>query len=386
MEPNSRKVLSDEIRRPTGLRIRSKGMKIQRYETGIVGLPREEGPLSGGSGDVAEFITIKIITDDGIEGIGYSGFASSIMVKALKETGDALLAEIVGEDPRRVEHINTHLRNIAGGGAPAGLVTRAVSGIDVALWDIKGKAASEPVHRLLGGYRDTVPTYASGFLWRTFDLERLATTSKDLVKQGFKAMKFRMGAEDSAKKEIARMQAMREAVGDEITLMLDINQGWDVNTAITIGRELAAYDLYWLEDPINHQDFEGLARVADALDTPIAAGEYHYGIEPFRTQVERRSIDIVMVDLLRAGGITQWMKAAHLAESYNLPVVTHLATEVLMHCLAACPNGTYVEHMPWTFAMFNEEPNVVNGEIVLPQSPGLGLSFNEDNLQKYAVS
>ena len=361
-------------------------MKIQKYETGIVSLPREEGPLSGGMGSKAEFITIKIITDDGIEGIGYSGFASSIMVKALKETVDALLEQIIGEDPRRVEHINTYLRNLAGGGAPAGLVTRGVSGIDVALWDIKGKAASEPLHRLLGGFRDTVPTYASGYLWRTFDLNRLENTSKELVSQGFKAMKFRMGAEDSAQKEIARMETMRNSVGPDITVMLDINQGWDVNTAISIGRELAQYDLFWLEDPINHQDFEGLSRIADALDTPVAAGEYHYGIEPFRTQLERRSIDIVMVDLLRAGGITQWMKAAHLAEAYNLPVVTHLATEVLMHCLAACPNGLYVEHMPWTFAMFNEEPEVVGGEIVLPQSPGLGLSFNDDNLKKYAVS
>ena len=93
-----------------------------------------------------------------------------------------------------------------------------------------------------------------------------------------------------------------------------------------------------------------------------------------------------MVDLLRVGGITQWMKVAHMAESYNLPVVTHLATEVLMHCLAACPNGTFVEHMPWTFAMFNEEPAILHGEIVLPQTPGLGLSFNEENLKKYAVS
>ncbi|MCH2312780.1 MAG: hypothetical protein MK411_02030 [SAR202 cluster bacterium] len=111
-------------------------MKIQRYETGIGSLPREEGPLSGGMGSRAEFITIKIITDEGMEGIGYSGFASSIMVKALKETVDALLEQIVGEDPRRVEHINTYLRNLAGGGAPAGLVTRGVSGNDVALWDI----------------------------------------------------------------------------------------------------------------------------------------------------------------------------------------------------------------------------------------------------------
>ena len=355
-------------------------MKIQACETGIVSIPRDEGPLSGG-----EFITIKVTSDEGIEGIGYAGFVSSLMVKALKETVAAFLEQIIGEAPRKVEHINTHLRNLAGVGAPAGLVTRGVSGIDVALWDIKGKAASEPVHRLLGGYRDAVPTYASGHLWRTFDLDRLEKTSQELVTQGFKAMKFRMGAEDSARKEIARMQTMRDAVGNDIVLMLDINQGWDVNTAISIGRELAEYDLYWLEDPVNHQDFEGLARIADALDTPIAGGEYHYGIEPFRTQLERRSIDIAMIDLLRVGGITQWMKVAHLAESYNVPVTTHLATEVMMHCLAACPNGIYVEHMPWTFEMFNETPNVVDGEIVLPQTPGLGLSFNEDNLEKYSI-
>ena len=171
-----------------------------------------------------------------------------------------------------------------------------------------------------------------------------------------------------------------------LPLSLNGNENKSTEKVRKFARELEKYDLFWLEDPINHQDFEGLSRIADVLDTPIAAGEYHYGIEPFRTQLERRSIDIVMVDLLRAGGITQWMKAAHLAEAYNLPVVTHLATEVLMHCLAACPNGLYVEHMPWTFAMFNEEPKIVAGEIVLPQSPGLGLSFNEDNLQKYAVS
>ena len=101
---------------------------------------------------------------------------------------------------------------------------------------------------------------------------------------------------------------------------MDINQGWDVNRAITAGREMAEHRLYWLEDPTHFQDYAGLARIADALDTPIAAGEYAYGIEPFRHMLEARSIDIVMVDLLRAGGITQWMKIAHMAEAYNLPV------------------------------------------------------------------
>ena len=358
-------------------------MKIANYQTGVVSVPREEGPLTGGVGSQAEFVTIKIRTDNGIEGIGYSGFASSLMLKALKASVDALLEQLIGEDPRNNERINEHLRIIAGGGAPSGLVTRAISGIDVALWDIKGKHSSQPIYKLLGGYQNQVPAYASGYLWRTYDLDRLATTAEELVDQGFRAMKFRMGAEDTANKEIARMKTMREAVGPDITLMLDINQGWDVNTAINIGKELAQYDLYWLEDPVNHQDYQGLSRIADKLVTPIAAGEYHYGIEPFRTMLENRSIDIVMVDLLRAGGITQWMKVAHMAEAYNLPVVSHLATEILGHGIAACPNGQWVEHMPWTFAMFTEEPLIQEGMMVLPSGPGLGLKFDEENLIRY---
>jgi L-alanine-DL-glutamate epimerase-like enolase superfamily enzyme len=146
---------------------------------------------------------------------------------------------------------------------------------------------------------------------------------------------------------------------------------------------MADYGLFWLEDPIDHQDFDGLARIADALDTPIAAGEYHYGIAPFRHMLERRSIDIVMVDLLRAGGLTQWMKVAHMAEAFNLPVVSHLATEVLVHGVAAIPNGLTVEHMPWTFQLFTEEPRIENGEIVLPQKPGLGIEFDEDALDRF---
>jgi len=360
-------------------------MKIKNFETKVVAVPRDEGPLTGGMGNKAEFVTIKINTEDGLTGIGYAGFVSSLMIKALKESVDALLQSIVGMDPRNVELINKHLRDLAGGGAPAGLVTRSVSAIDVALWDLKGKQSGEPVHRLLGGYRNTVPTYASGYLWRNYDLDKLESTSADLVSQGFKAMKFRMGAENSADKELARAQVIRETVGDAVTLMVDINQGWDINTSISIGKELANYNLYWLEDPINHQDFEGMAKIADSLDTPIAAGEYHYGIEPFRTQLERRSIDIVMVDLLRVGGITQWMKVAHMAEAFNLPVVSHLATEVLVHCVAACPNGLTVEHMPWTFELFTTEPTVVDGELVLPSSPGLGIEFDEDKISHYQV-
>ncbi len=361
-------------------------MEIASFSTRAVSPAREidKGPRTPGSLH-ANFVTLSMTTDDGVEGIGYTGFVTGLMLKALKEAVDALAELVLGDDPMMPEAIGAKLLELGGGGAPAGLVTRAVAAIDIALWDIRGKALGQPVYKLLGGFRDRVPTYASGHLWRTYDLDALAATGRELAAEGFRAMKFRMGAEDSPAKEIARMRVLREAVGDEIDLMVDINQGWDVNQSITIGREMAKYNLFWLEDPIHHQDYAGLARIADALDTPIAAGEYHYGIEPFRYLLEHRSIDIVMVDLLRVGGITPWMKVAHLAEAYNLPVVSHLATELLGHAVAAVPNGLTVEHMPWSFSLFQEVPQVEDGQLVLPRRPGFGLEFDEAALEKFAA-
>lgn len=362
-------------------------MKITAFTTRVASVPREPGPLGAGPGAAAEnFVLLTLLTDSGVEGISYAGFSSYVMLKALKEAVDGLAELTIGEDPMNVEALNYKLSSIAGSGAPAGLVTRSISAIDVALWDIKGKALQQPVYKLLGGFRDRIPTYYSGKLWRPYSLEELAEASSQLVRDGYKAMKFRMGGENTASKEIARMQVMRESVGDEVDLMLDINQGWDVNTAISIGKELDQYNLYWLEDPINHQDYEGLARIADALNTPVSAGEYHYGIIPFRYMLEHRSIDIVMVDLLRVGGITQWMKVAHMAEAYNLPVVSHLAPEFLVHAVAAVPNGLTVELMPWAYPLFKDLPKVENGEMLLPQKPGFGLEFDESAVKKFSLS
>ncbi|MEE8519477.1 MAG: mandelate racemase/muconate lactonizing enzyme family protein, partial [Dehalococcoidia bacterium] len=305
-------------------------MKIASFETSAVRVPREHSPNTPG-GDTVDFVPVTLRTDDGVTGIGYAGFASQMLTKGLKEVVDAACEQVIGDDPMDTEAIAQRLLRIGGGGAPAGLLTRAVAAIDVALWDIKGKALGQPVAKLLGGYRDSVPAYASGFLWRSFDLEALAEHGQRLASEGFTSMKFRMGGEDTPAKEIARLRTIRGAVGDDVELMVDINQGWDVNQAITIGREMDLSRLFWLEDPVHHQDYAGLARIADALDTPIAAGEYHYGIAPFRHMLEHRSIDIVMVDLLRVGGLTQWMKVAHMAEAFNLPVVTHLAPEILVH-------------------------------------------------------
>ena len=138
------------------------------------------------------------------------------------------------------------------------------------------------------------------------------------------------------------------AIGPKIDLMCDINQRWDVRQAISIGSRVEEYGLFWLEDVVAHDDYPGLARVAAALATPIAGGEYVYGLVPFRHMLEARSVDIVMIDVLRAGGITQWMKIAGMAEAFNLPVVNHLCPEISVHLVAAIPHGLTVEYMPWS--------------------------------------
>ena len=261
-----------------------------------------------------------------------------------------------------------------------------MTAIDMALWDIKGKALNQSVCTLLGGYRDRVVTYASGQLERRRNLEYLADVGPRLVEKGFRQMKTQMGAEPTTEREIARIRTLRGALGEDIDLMCDINQLWDVNQSITIGRRVEEYNLYWLEDMTAHDDYQGLARIADALTTPIAAGEYVFGIAPFRQLIENRSVDIVMIDLMRVGGITQFQKVAGMAEAFNMPVVSHLAPEVQVHNIAAIPNGLTVEYMPWSLRLFEETPAIVNGEIVVPDKPGLGLAFSQDAINRYQVS
>jgi L-alanine-DL-glutamate epimerase-like enolase superfamily enzyme len=362
-------------------------MKVQHVRTRILRTPadNELAPGIEAGGATRDFVGLELMTDDGVEGVGLSFFGGPL-TKALREAVDALGALAVGEDPLRVEAVTAKLRQAASGAGPGGVFTLALSAIDMALWDIKGKALGQPVSALLGGFRDRAPAYASGALLRPFSTAYLAENGARLAKAGFKQMKTQLGAESSPAVAVQRMRALREAIGPEVDLMCDINQLWSVNQAIEIGTRLEDVHLFWLEDVVAHDDFQGLARVADALTTPVCAGEYHYGIRPFRHMLEARSIDIVMIDLLRVGGITQWVKVAGMAEAFNLPVVSHLVPEVHVHLVAAVPNGLTVEYMPWSLRLWQETPVLEDGQIVVPDRPGLGLSFSKEAVERYAVT
>jgi L-alanine-DL-glutamate epimerase-like enolase superfamily enzyme len=207
-----------------------------------------------------------------------------------------------------------------------------------------------------------------------------------LVKKGYRQMKTQMAVEGlTPNQEVERIRLVREAVGPDITLMVDINQRWSVHQAIAIGARVEEFGLAWLEDVTAHNDYQGLAQVAAALDTPVCGGEILYGIEPFRQMLEHRSVDIAMIDLLRVGGIGPWMKVAGMAEAFNIPVVSHLLPEIHVHLVAAAPNATVVEYMPWTWRLFDDPPMPRDGMMTVPTAPGLGFGFAKDLFEKYGV-
>ena len=368
-------------------------MKITHANARIIRLPAQE-PLAGGpvaKGATRDIVTLTLGTDAGIEGIGltyYGGFYGGPITGSLKSMVEQLAAMTIGLDPLRIEAVIGKLRTLNGNLGPGGVFAHAIAAIDIALWDIKGKACNLPLAKMVGGHRERVVTYASGALMRGYSNEHCAIAAPRLVEKGFRQMKMQLAlpGNTNPEREVKRARLIREAVGPDIDLMCDINQYWSTHQAMDIGRRIEDLHLYWLEDVTAHDDFAGLARVADALSTPVAGGEYTFGIVPFRHMLEARSVDIAMIDLMRAGGITQWLKIAGMAEAFNVPVVSHVLPELHVHLIAGVPNGLTVDYIAWSLPLWQEIPAMEKGDLIVPDKPGLGLSFNRDVINRYGVA
>jgi L-talarate/galactarate dehydratase len=362
-------------------------MKIAGFQVTTLAIP-EDDPLANMPEDANRMrpvVALRLRTDSGIEGIGLT-FYGAKLTRSLHAAVEDLAALTVGEDPMRIENVVAKLRKGTGDSCgPGGIFTLALSAIDIALWDIRGKALDQPLWKLLGGHRDRVPTYASGSLRRGLTDDQAQRAARILVQKGFRELKTQMGlpGNPAPADEVRRVRVVREAIGPDVKLMCDINQRWRPEQAIDIGSRVEDVGLFWLEDVTTADDYQGLARVTAALRTPVAGGEYLWGIEPFRQMIQNHSVDIVMIDLVRVGGVSQFMKVAGMAEAFNLPVVSHVMPEMLVHVIAACPNGLTVEYMPWMLKLYEATPKIENGELVLPTAPGLGLKFDEKVIAKF---
>jgi L-alanine-DL-glutamate epimerase-like enolase superfamily enzyme len=322
-------------------------------------------------------------TDDGLEGVGHTMTLRPAWFKTLATAVEELAELVVGEDPTQPEKIHHKMLSTLSWFGPGGMVEFAACAVDIAVWDLLGKAAGQPLYRLLGGSRQRVPAYISGQLSRRLTLDELARASADFKAQGWKAMKMNLGIEKTPQAEAARVRAVREAVGPEVEILVDVNARWTPSQAIRTGRFLEEFRLFWLEDPTEADDLEGLAEITRQLDTPVATGEKYYGVAPWRRVLGAEALDIVMVDMMRAGGITPLRKVAALCEAHRIPMASHTQHEIYTHCIAALPHGLIVEWMPWSCKIFRGDPELDRGELVLSDRPGHGMELDREFVQKH---
>ncbi|MGV3569756.1 MAG: mandelate racemase/muconate lactonizing enzyme family protein [Ramlibacter sp.] len=362
-------------------------MKVTKVDVFTVVLPREI-PCNYHVKDNWDLpaVVARVHTDAGIEGIGHTITLMPEHTRSLATLVEELGTLLVGEDPRRVEQLSAKMMYPANWIGPGGLLNIAASALDIALWDIVGKDSGAPLWRLLGGHSDRARVYESGGLISP-DIDALQKAAARNVEMGHRAMKMRPGNNRHGRTSqvVEHVKAVRDVIGYDVDLMLDINQTWQAPRAIRAGRALEPLELFWIEDPVPMHDVAGQASVAEALDVPICSGEYHYGIQPLLRLLQARAVDYLMVDLLRVGGITQFRKVAGMAEAYGVPVASHLLPEVFAHLIAAIPNGLIVEGMPWTAGLFDGLPAFQQGQLLLSERPGHGLTLDEAFVRKHRV-
>jgi L-alanine-DL-glutamate epimerase-like enolase superfamily enzyme len=376
-------------------------MKITEVETIVLSLPTIARECNG----TQDALLVRIHTDNGLVGIGEVD-SSPQVIKAIYDApyshtlACGLRQLLLGEDPRDIERLWEKMYRGTIYFGRRGAAIHAISGADIALWDLLGKATGLPVYQLLGGaYRTRIRAYASDLMPDTIDAaHRRAAQLRDA---GFTAFKFGWGPLGASEtRDTDLIAAARRGIGDENELLIDIGLCWDASTAIARARRFAEFNLGWIEEPLPPDDFAGYARLADAVDTRIAAGEELATCYEYIDLMDRGHIDVVQVDMSRAGGLTESRRIAQQAHLRNLPCVPHaFSTGVLLtasaHWVAAIPNGSLLEYTvaesPLATGLtgtglLREPLRAVDGFVQLTDAPGLGLELDEDLMSRYRVA
>ncbi|MGH9517336.1 MAG: L-rhamnonate dehydratase [Terriglobales bacterium] len=340
-----------------------------------------------------DWLVLEIFTDNGLVGIGNAALSPQVC----KQVVDHYLKPVlIGADPWDIESLWQHMyrKTIAFGRKGIGMA--AISAVDIALWDILGKSAKQPVYRLLGGRtKSQIPVYASRLY--SSPLDQLAAEAKRYKQEGYKAMKLRFGwgPVDGAagmRKNVDLVRTVRETVGDDIDVMADAYMGWTLDYAKRMIPLLEPFNLRWLEEPVIPDDISGYAELRRRSSIPIAGGEHEFTLYGFRDLIEARAVDYIQFDTNRVGGISQARKVAALAEGHSIPVIPHAGQMHNYHVVMASLNSPMAEYFPVVdvevgnelfWYIFKGEPKAKDGFIDLDEStPGLGLTIDETSLSK----
>lgn len=333
---------------------------------------------------VQETPMVRITCDDGGEGVGYSytiGTGGSSVTVLL---ADHLAPRLIGRDAACIEAIWRDLLFATHATSVGAITSLALAAIDTALWDWRCKRDGQPLWKAAGGAKQRTPVYTTEGGWLHLSTETIVRETVMAQEAGFAGAKVKVGLPRVAD-DVARLSAVRQAVGDRFEIMVDANQCFTLSEALRRASAYADLGIAWFEEPLPADDLDGHARLAAASAVPIAVGESLYSAGQFADYVQRGAASILQVDVARIGGITPWLKVAHLAECHNLAVAPHFLMELHASLTAAVPSAAWVEYIPQLDAVADSRLAIDDGHAVAPDVPGLGIAWRQDEIERRTI-
>ncbi|MGH8846879.1 MAG: mandelate racemase/muconate lactonizing enzyme family protein [Polaromonas sp.] len=332
-----------------------------------------------------ETLLLTVRCSDGVEGTGYAytiGTGGSSVMALLH---DHLAPRLLGHNPLQIEAIWKDLFFHTHATAVGAITSLALACVDTALWDWRARSQNLPLWQLLGGAQSRVPVYTTEGGWLHLSTGELVAQTLAAKAQGFRGAKIKIGR-PHVSEDVARLSKVREAVGADFDIMTDANQGFNRPEALRRAAAFASLDLAWLEEPLPAEDVSGHRQLREHTAIPVAVGESMYHLSQFREYLEQGACSIVQPDVARIGGITPWIKVAHLAEGFDVPVCPHFLMELHVSLCAAVPNAAWVEYIPQLDGITTSRITVRDGYAVAPQTPGLGIEWDWPAIQKRQIA
>ena len=326
---------------------------------------------------------VRITDEDGVVGNGYSytiGTGGHSVMELLKRT---LVPAMIGREAMEIERIWRDLLFLTHATTTGAITSIALAAIDTALWDLKARKLGQPLHLLAGGAQEAIPLYTTEGGWLHLEEAALVDDALKAKADGFGGCKLKVGR--PTHEDVRRISAVREAVGPGFEIFTDANQRFSVDEAIRRARAYEALDIGWFEEPLTAEDIEGHRRLVDHTSIPIAVGESLYSAMHFREYLERHACSIVQVDVGRIGGITPWLKVAHMAEAFNIAVCPHFLMELHVALCAAVPNARWVEYIPQLDELTGDKMTIRDGKAIPSSKPGLGIDWDFDAIAAMTV-
>jgi L-alanine-DL-glutamate epimerase-like enolase superfamily enzyme len=361
-------------------------MTIREVRTTLLRMPWQDDPWLAGHalGKTRDLVVVEVETAGGITGLGYLHPIGGLLLRTLGACVEEFVRpRVLGRDATEIEGIWRDLWRSTLPQGRGGIVMMAASAVDIALWDALGKRAGLPLHRLWGHVASEIPIYGSGCFRGSLG-DGMIAKAKHYVGQGFKAIKMQVAHVGNPRTDLDNVRRMREALGPDIEIMIDVNMGWTADLAIQMGRKFEAYDIYWLEEPVVADDVAGYLRIAEALDLRVVGGETHFARYDLKPFFENPRLPILQPDPMR-GGLTELRKIAAIADTWGMTIAPHLFPELNVHLLASIPNASWAEHMGLLDDVWVDPPAIRNGVITAPERPGHGLAFKPEVLRDHRL-